>query len=126
MGIDRIGKNAPVPAPEVGGRAGIEDVARPAGHAFQVPTAGAHQATGAAAVDPARPAGPLERLRAGEVDLGGYVDLKVHEATAHLASLPPVELEKIRTALREKLANDPELVDLLRTATGEVLQPDDD
>jgi hypothetical protein len=122
MGIDRIGKNGPVPAPEVSGPSS----ARPAGQAFQVPTAGAPKPPVATGVDPARPAGPLERLRAGEVDLGGYVDLKVHEATAHLASLPPVELEKIRTALREKLANDPELVDLLRTATGEVLPPDND
>jgi hypothetical protein len=122
MGIDRIGKNGLVPAPEVGGPSS----ARPAGQTFQVPAADAPKTTAATGVDPARPAGPLERLRAGEVDLGGYVDLKVHEATAHLAALPPVELEKIRTALREKLANDPELVDLLRTATGEVLPPDDD
>ena len=122
MGIDRIGKNGSVPAPDVDGPSS----ARPAGQAFQVPNAGAPKTTESTGVDPARPAGPLERLRAGEVDLGGYVDLKVHEATAPLASLPPVELEKIRTALREKLANDPELVDLLRTATGEVLPPDDD
>jgi hypothetical protein len=122
MGIDRIGKNGPpAAAPEVGGSA-----ARPAGQAFQVSEAGTPKAVGATGVDPTRSAGPLERLRAGEVDLGGYVDLKVHEATAHLSSLPPVELEKIRSALREKLASDPELVDLLRTATGEVLPPDDD
>ncbi len=123
MGIDRIGKNGPpVPAPEVGGPSS----ARQTGEAFHVPATGASNPTAATSVDPNRPAGPLERLRAGEVDLGGYVDLKAHEATAHLSSLPPVELEKIRSVLREKLANDPELVDLLRTATGEVLPPDDD
>jgi hypothetical protein len=122
MGIERIGKNGPpVPPPEVGG----PSPARRAGEAFHVPATGASNPT-ATSVDASRPAGPLERLRAGEVGLGGYVDLKVHEATAHLSSLPPVDLEKIRSVLREKLANDPELVDLLRTATGEVLPPDDD
>jgi|SRR6516165_7908775 hypothetical protein len=121
MGIDRIGKNGPpVPVPEAGG----PSAPRPAEHAFRVPSA--TKATAPTGVDASRPAEPLDRLRAGEVDLGGYVDLKVHEATAHLSSLPPVELEKIRSALREKLANDPELVDLLRMATGEVLPPDDD
>jgi hypothetical protein len=70
--------------------------------------------------------GALERLRAGEVDFGGYVDLKVHEATAHLSALPPVELERIRNALRDRLASDPTLVDLLHSATGETLPPDDD
>jgi hypothetical protein len=121
MGIDRIGKNGPpVPAPEVGG----PSPARPAGQAFHVP--GTPKTTAPTGVEPTRAVEPLDRLRAGEVDLGGYVDLKVHEATAHLSSLPPVELEKIRSALREKLANDPELIDLLRAATGEVLPPVDD
>jgi hypothetical protein len=87
-------------------------------------------------IDPARPTsqveptqpvgGALERLRAGELDLHGYVDAKVQEATAHLAALPPVELENIRSALRERLASDPTLSDLLLTATGEALPPDDD
>jgi hypothetical protein len=123
MGIDRVGKNGPpVPAPEVGGPSS----ARPAGQAFHVPAPSTPAATPATSIESPHPAGPLERLRAGEVDLGGYVDLKVREATAHLSSLPPVELEKIQSALREKLTNDPELVELLRTATGEALPPDDD
>jgi hypothetical protein len=121
MGIDRIGKNGPpLPAPEAGGSSS----ARPTGQAFQVH--GAPKTTASTGVDATRPVEPLDRLRAGEVDLGGYVDLKVHEATAHLSSLPPVELEKIRSVLREKLANDPELVELLRAATGEVLPPEND
>ena len=122
MGIDRIGKTGPpVPPPEVGGSSGV----RPSGPAFQVPAAQAPAAP--THVDPTRAAGAaLERLRAGEVDLGGYVDLKVHEATAHLSALPAVELEKIRSVLRERLAADPALVDLLHTATGETLPPVDD
>lgn len=69
------------------------------------------------------PSGPLERLRAGEVDVQGYLDLKVHEATAHLSTLPPIELEALRAALRDRLATDPALVDLVRTATDHVPQP---
>jgi hypothetical protein len=124
MGIDRIGKNGPpVPVPETGGPSG----ARPAGSSFQVPATSSATPVASPGLDPTRAAGAaLERLRAGDVDLGGYVDLKVHEATAHLSALPAVELEKIRGALRERLANDPTLVDLLKTATGETLPPDDD
>ncbi|HTB76674.1 MAG TPA: hypothetical protein VK762_25680 [Polyangiaceae bacterium] len=135
MGIDRIGKNGPpVPVPEVGGSTGTA----PAGSAFQVPpakapTAAASPRLDAASgvpVDPTKAAtaaggAPLERLRAGDLDLGGYVDAKVHEATVHLSALPPVELEKIRSALRERLSSDPTLIDLLHTATGETLPPDD-
>jgi uncharacterized protein (DUF2342 family) len=69
------------------------------------------------------PRGALERLRAGEVDVDGYLDLKVDEATAHLATLPPGELHALRSALRDRLATDPALVDLVRTATGGVPQP---
>jgi hypothetical protein len=124
MGIDRIGKTGPpAPLPEVSGPA----AARPSGSAFQVPAAAAPTQAASQQVEPARPAGgALERLRAGEVDLGGYVDLKVHEATAHLSALPPVELERIRSALRDRLAGDPTLADLLHSATGETLPPDDD
>jgi hypothetical protein len=134
MGIDRIGKNGPpVPVPETGGPSGV----RPAGATFQVPAASSTSPAASPGLDPTRAAGAaveptraagaaLERLRAGDVNLGGYVDLKVHEATAHLSALPAVELEKIRSALRERLASDPTLVDLLKTATGETLPPDDD
>ena len=128
MGIDRVGKGAPpVPLPEVGGSPG----AHPSGQAFHVPAADAPTQVSAPHLDPARaPAqtsgAALERLRSGEIDLGGYVNLKVQEATGHLTGLPAVELEKIRSVLRERLASDPTLVDLLHTATGETLPPDDD
>jgi hypothetical protein len=135
MGIDRIGKNGPsVPVPEVGGSAGA-----PVGPAFRVPPATAPTSAASPQLEPsaAPPVDPtgavaatgdaaLERLRAGDIDLGGYVDAKVHQATEHLSALPPVELENIRTALRERLSSDPTLIDLLHTATGETLPPDDD
>jgi hypothetical protein len=124
MGIDRVGKGAPpVPIPEAGGPA----AAHPSGQVFHVPAADAPTQVSPPHIDPTRASGAaLERLRSGEIDLGGYVDLKVQEATGHLSGLPAVELDKIRTVLRERLASDPTLVDLVHTATGEILPPDDD
>jgi hypothetical protein len=118
MGIDQIGKKGPpLPPPEgqtgqIGGGQRAE-IARP----FEVPSAPTTlSAPQAAALEPPRTA--LERLRAGEVDVSGYLDLKVDEATAHLAGLPAPELEAIRTALRERMASDPTLFELVRTAAG--------
>ena len=67
---------------------------------------------------------PLDRFRAGEIDLRGYLDLKVEEATAHLRDLPAAEMDDIKRTLREKLATDPELVSLVRQATGRVPEPE--
>ena len=124
MGIDRIGKGGPpVPVPEARGPAGTV----PSGQVFEVPAAAAPTQVSAPHLDPTQVSGSaLERLRSGEIDLRGYVDLQVHEATSHLSALPPVDLQRIRSALRERLASDPTLVDLLHTATGEALPPDDD
>jgi hypothetical protein len=131
MGIDRVGKDGPsLPVPELGGPTGTHS----SGARFEVPKVAATPPAGD--IDPARPSsqvegtpavsGALERFRAGELDLHAYVDAKVREATAHLSALSPVELENIRSALRERLAGDPTLIDLLHTATGEMLPPDDD
>jgi hypothetical protein len=117
MGVDRIGQGGPpAPVPETGGASR----ATPAGSAFQVqPSAAAPAASPAAS-----PSSALERFRAGEVDVGGYVDLKVDEATSHLsASLPASQLEAIRSALRERISSDPSLVELLEKATGETVPP---
>jgi hypothetical protein len=125
MGIDRIGKNGPpAPVPEAAGPSGV----RPANGTFDVPAATAPHLDAAGSASQAEPVarGALERFRAGEMDLGGYVDAKVHEATAHLSALPPAELEGIRSALRQRLASEPTLIDLLHTATGEELPPLDD
>jgi hypothetical protein len=63
------------------------------------------------------PLGLLERLRAGEIDLDRYLDLKVEEATTHLRALQPHEIAAIRRALRSRLATDPTLVELVREVT---------
>ena len=121
MGIDSIGKKAP-PAPpppvDAKGPARATEAAGP----FEV--SGAAPSPAAGAVEAPRTA--LERLRAGEIDVNGYVDLKVDEATTHLKALPPGELEQVRSALRDRLATDPGLVDLVRQATGAVPQPPPD
>lgn len=127
MGIDSIGKKGP-PAPPPPTGKGVEGASRAggAGRPFEVSAAapGVESAAKAGAVEAPRTA--LERLRAGEIDVNGYVDIKVHEATTHLAALPPAELERVRSSLRDRMASDPMLVDLVRTATGAVPQPSAD
>ncbi len=74
--------------------------------------ASANQAEGVSA------ASPLARLRRGEIDVSGYADAKVDEATQHLQHLPASELSSIREMLRDKLMSDPELRELVTQATG--------
>lgn len=122
MGIDRIAGRPPGLAPqEVGsstrteqvGLAGVGfEVARPAEVAPAQPVAGAPSA--------------LEQVRAGQIDVAAYLDRKVEEATSHLSALPATQLEAIRGALRDRLAADPSLVDLVQAATGQPSPARDD
>ena len=117
MSIDRIGKGSvpPPPAPITGGeKAHRADAAR----TFEVhePKAGASASVEAVAP---KGVGALERLRAGEIDLDGYLDLKVNEATAHLHGLGTTELEGVRALLRDQIARDPALAELVQIATGQ-------
>jgi hypothetical protein len=121
MGIDRIGNNRP-PAP-VSETTGSSRAA-PAAQTFQVSKPASASAPKEVAIQASL--SPLDRLRTGEVDASGYVDLKVHEATSHLVALPPGELEAIRGALREHLANDPALAELVQTAAGALSRPPDE
>ena len=117
MGIDRIGGKGPsAPPPEAAEGSRKPDAARP----FESPRV-AEVSTPAAASVSATSA--LGKLQSGQVDVGGYLDLKVDEATAHLEAMPAAQLEAIRGALRERLATDPTLVDLVRTATGQLPPP---
>jgi hypothetical protein len=133
MSIDRIGKGnappAPKPVAEKGGAEKARGVEEPKPFVLHpestvgAPVPGMPGTPEAAAVSPTAPAGasPLEKLRTGEVDLEGYLDLKVHEAVGHLKGLRPAELSEIRATLREHMAQDPGLAELVRRATGESL-----
>jgi hypothetical protein len=143
MGIDGIGKGG---APPAIASAGTGEVSRGAAadatSPFEVPGASrpadaaaidsatapaATSETGATGATAARATDALHALRSGAVDLDGYLDLKVSEATAHLGPLPAADLVRVRAALRERLATDPTLVDLVKSATGSAPRvPDDD
>jgi hypothetical protein len=111
MSIDPIGK--------AGSAAGV---------AAAVPVASAQPATGAEAVfgvskaaevQQVSPPGLAEQVRAGQVDLERYLDLRVEQATEHLVGkLDAERLEIVRDALRAQLESDPMLVELVRVATG--------
>lgn len=126
MAIDRIGKGgAPLPTPEAGVPAGADKAGGAA--PFKV-----DRGADAAPADPARnvlgadATSPLARLKAGEVDVDGYVDLRVEEATKNLKGLPPADLDDIKSVLRDQLLSDPGLTDLVRTATGKMPSPPED
>ena len=109
MGIDGIGSRGPVAPPTVP----AAEKAGPATASFEV-----GKAAPVAPAEVGRTA--LDRLKAGEIDVHGYVEAKVDEATAHLSALPPANLEAVRAALRDRIASDPTLVDLVRTASGQI------
>jgi len=109
MSIDRIG-GPPRPPGAVG------------------PSQDALPATGTAAegfrVDTANPTAPTEdasllgRLERGEISVDDYVTGRVEEAVAPLAAkLDPQALEFVKETLRDQLASDPVLVELVRRAT---------
>jgi hypothetical protein len=123
MGIDRIGKGPPPATPDIGAGAGAgvgkRDESGAVGKTFEVaPREATH---GASVVDPGGldPASPLAKLRAGEVDAKGYVDLQVDAATKGLEGLPLADLAEIKKVLRDQMVSDPGLSDLLRQATGQ-------
>lgn len=120
MSIDRIGKGgAPPVVPDAGAVEGGKSVEK----AFSVERPETHATEATTSVDASS---PLARLRAGEIDVNGYADLKVEEATKGLEGLSPGELGDIRSMLKEQLVSDPGLVDLVRTATGASPSPPED
>jgi len=118
MGIDRIGKGGAPPAtPETQGAGSVEKKG-PAEKTFSVERTGATKQPAQVGAAESAQASALGRLRAGEIDVNTYVDLRVDEATEGLAGLPPAELEEIKKVLRDQMATDPALTDLVRMATG--------
>jgi hypothetical protein len=119
MGIDRIAGRPPGLAPqELGSGARTER----AGAGFEV----ARPAEVPAAQPVPEAATALEQVRSGKIDVATYLDRKVEESTSHLSALPIAQLEAIRGALRDRLAADPSLLDLVQAATGQPSPPRDD
>jgi len=126
MGIDGIGKR-PLPAPEGTVQAPAEQGrGAPAQRPFtldpSVASTAAARTTGPSDVQPSA----LDRWKTGEIDIDRYLDLKVEEATRHLASLPGPELHSIRATLRDRLATDPALREMVQAATGRAPDPPPD
>lgn len=110
MGIDRIGR--------AGGTAGVASptttAAEPSAAISESFAAVAKRAVVAPEAVPL-----LEQLKAGQIDLNRFLDLRVEQATAHLqAVLDPERLQFIRQSLRIQLQSDPGLLDLVKAATG--------
>lgn len=117
MGIDRIGKGGGAPPPDLDkvGKTGAVDKPFSAERADRTKEA--------APVDPTQAASPLAQLKSGAIDLDRYLDLKVDEATKALDGMPASDIADIKRSLREQLATDPLLVDLVKSATGKVPSP---
>ena len=115
MGIDRIGKGgAPPAAPETQGSGSVEKKGG-VEKTFSVERTEATKQPAEVAATEGTSA--LARLRAGEIDVNTYVDLRVDEATKGLEGLSAAELDDIKKVLRDQMATDPALTDLVRTAT---------
>jgi hypothetical protein len=110
MGIDGIGKP---PGAAIGGPAGLQG--SEATHASEpfVVEPGASTAAGS------RISAALSSLQRGELSLDQYLDGRVSEATQHLnGTISPEQLEFVKQSLREQMATDPVLVELVQRTTG--------
>ena len=72
---------------------------------------------------PATPGGKvsaaLSSLQRGELSLDQYLDGRVTDATSHLeGKLSPDQLAFVKQSLRDQMASDPVLVELLQRTTG--------
>ena len=120
MAIDRIGKGGAAAPPEVGGadKASKADKSSAVDKPFSV-----DRAREAAPVDATQAASPLAQLKSGAIDVERYLDLKVDAATASLEGMPAAALAEVKKMLRDQLASDPVLVDMVKSATGTVPKP---
>ena len=110
MGIDGIGKP---PGAAIGGVSGIQGGEAPrAAEPFSVERSAAAPAS-------SRVSSALSSLQRGELSLDQYLDGRVSEATNHLAGkISPEQLDFVKQSLREQLATDPVLVELVQRTTG--------
>jgi hypothetical protein len=124
MSIDRTGKGpGGAQGPQIGGAQGpqIGGAQGPLGSGQAGPVGGkrAFEVEKAQGAERASALGPAERVRAGELSVEGYLDLRVEEATRHLeGKLGVSDLDEIRSALKDQLRNDPALREMVKAATG--------
>jgi hypothetical protein len=115
MGVDGIGSGGGRPIRDVGAGdpAGVRSTGvAPEGSAEIRSTSGPSASA------------ELARLERGEIDLDRYLDARVDDAVRHLEGrLPAAQIDFVRHSLREQLAADPVLVELVRRATGAVPAP---
>ena len=110
MGIDGIGK--PPGSPPLEGPSGAAGPAG-SGATFRVEGADAPERAGTS---------ELDKLARGEISLDQYLDARVSEAVQHLEDkLSANQLAFVRQTLRDQLATDPVLVELVREATGKTV-----
>lgn len=124
MGIDRIGKGgAPPVHPDIRETESIERRGK-VEKTFSVERPDATKP--AQATQAAAPSEALARFQAGEIDVDGYVDLKIEEATRGLEGLSVTEIDDLKQIFREQLVTDPSLSDLVHAATGSLPKPPED
>lgn len=117
MAIDRVGKGVPTNPASSTSETGSVERRGPADAPFSVGQA--EGAKGVAKTADTDATSPLARLRAGEIDVNRYVDLTVDDATKGLQGLSTSQLDDIKKVLRDQVASDPALTDLVRAATGQ-------
>ncbi len=103
--------------PKIGGATGPAAPAPSSPSAAEKKGASFGETLGVKGAEQAGGATPLERLRSGELDLKGYVEVRVREATTHLEGLlSPDDLAKVQDELRDAIENDPDIAALVKGA----------
>ena len=98
---------------------------KPGAGTFEVGTSKADAPPPVQATTEVKASAALDGIRQGRLDVNGYIDAKVHEATAHLSHLAPGQLETVQRVVREQLLADPHLRDLVEKATGSAAPTDE-
>lgn len=110
MSIDGIGKP---PGAGIGGTGGIPSAEGARGaEPFKLDSSAALAAGG-------KLSAALSSLQRGELSLDQYLDGRVSDATSHLVGkLSPDQLEFVKQSLRDQMATDPVLIELVQRTTG--------
>ena len=110
MGIDGIGKPPGAGIGAVGGVTGAEGAR--AAESFKLDPSASATAGG-------KVSAALASLQRGELSLDQYLDGRVSDATSHLVGkLSPDQLEFVKQSLRDQIATDPVLIELVQRTTG--------